>query len=102
MANGSVEESQDYLRRCVNLHLIDRKTFSSLSNLSVTVSRMILSLIDYYERSGDEKRSDSDEEPTYTAVDTPFSTRPSRPALLDAPLHATSLASGWGSSPHAG
>jgi four helix bundle protein len=49
MANGSVEESQDYLRKCINLKLIDRKTFYRLWNLSVAISRMLLSLIDYYE-----------------------------------------------------
>ncbi|HEY2375507.1 MAG TPA: four helix bundle protein [Gemmatimonadaceae bacterium] len=51
MANGSLEESQDFLRKCVNLHLIDRKTFFRLWNFSVAISRMILSLIDYFERT---------------------------------------------------
>ena len=50
MANGSVEESQYHLRQCVNTQLIDRKTFFRLWNLSVAISHMILSLIQYYER----------------------------------------------------
>ena len=54
MANGSLEESQDYLRKCVNLHLIDRKEFFRLWNLSVAVSRMILSLVEHFKRTGDE------------------------------------------------
>jgi four helix bundle protein len=45
MANGSLEESQEYLRECINLHLIDRKVFYRLWNLSVVTSRMLLSLI---------------------------------------------------------
>src|SRR5690349_7670653 len=53
MANGSVEESQYYLRQCVNSGLIDRKTFFKHRNLSVAISRMILSLIEYYERHED-------------------------------------------------
>ena len=54
MANGSLEESQDYLRKCVNAQLIDRKTFFKLWNLSVAVGRMILGLIAYYERHREE------------------------------------------------
>src|SRR5215467_13050652 len=45
MANGSLEESQDYLRKCINLHLVDREQFFKLWNLSVAISRMILSLV---------------------------------------------------------
>ena len=41
MANGSLEESQDCLRRCVNRGLIDRKTFYELWHLSVAISRML-------------------------------------------------------------
>ncbi|HEY2375178.1 MAG TPA: four helix bundle protein, partial [Gemmatimonadaceae bacterium] len=55
MANGSVEESQDYLRKCINERLIDRKAFFKLWNLSVVVGRMILSLIAHYERSPERK-----------------------------------------------
>ena len=54
MANGSVEESQYYLRQCVNCQLIDRKTFFRHWNLSVAISRMILSLVEYYERQREE------------------------------------------------
>lgn len=45
MANGSLEESQDYLRKYMNARLIDRKTFFKLWNLSVAISRMLASLI---------------------------------------------------------
>jgi four helix bundle protein len=45
MANGSLEESQNLLRTCVNLALIDRKTFYKIWNLSVATSRMLISLI---------------------------------------------------------
>jgi four helix bundle protein len=55
MANGSLEESQDYLRKCVNLHLIDRKMFFRLWNLSLAISRMIRSLVEYYDERTDEK-----------------------------------------------
>ena len=50
MANGSLEESQEHLRECVNTHFIDRKTFYRPWNLSVVTSRMILSLIEKLER----------------------------------------------------
>jgi four helix bundle protein len=55
MANGSIEESQDYLRKCVNLNLIDRKTFFRVWNLSVAISRMILSLMECYEEATGEE-----------------------------------------------
>lgn len=45
MANGSLEESQYYLRQLVNLDLIERKDFYKLWNLSVVISRMLVSLI---------------------------------------------------------
>ena len=45
MANGSLEESQNYLRQCVNRHLIDRKTFFRLWNLSIAIGKMITNLI---------------------------------------------------------
>ena len=54
MANGSLEECQDYLRKCVNLRLIDRKEFFRLWNLSVAISRMILSLVRHFEEMDDE------------------------------------------------
>jgi len=45
MANGSLEESQYYLRQLVSLGLIEKKTFFKLWNLSVVISRMLASLI---------------------------------------------------------
>jgi four helix bundle protein len=45
MANGSLEESQYYLRQLANLGLIERKVFYKLWNLSVAIGRMLLSLI---------------------------------------------------------
>jgi four helix bundle protein len=54
MANGSLEESQNYLRQCVNTHLIHRKTFFRPWNLSVATSRMILNLIAHLERTKDD------------------------------------------------
>lgn len=50
MANGSLEESQYYLRQLINLRLIERKVFYKLWNLSVTISRMLVSLIARLER----------------------------------------------------
>ena len=50
MANGSLEESQYYLRQLINLGLIERKDFYKLWNLSVAISRMLLSLIARLER----------------------------------------------------
>ena len=55
MANGSLEESQEYLRECINLHLIDPKVFYRLWNLSVVTSRMLLSLIEKLEDRRDAK-----------------------------------------------
>jgi four helix bundle protein len=55
MANGSLEESQESLRECINLHLIDRKLFYRLWNLSVVTSRMVLSLIKKLEDRLDSK-----------------------------------------------
>ena len=46
MANGSLEETQDYLRKYVNARLIERKTFYRLWNLSVVISRMIASMLE--------------------------------------------------------
>jgi len=54
MANSSLEESQNYLRQCVNTHLIDRRTFFRAWNLSVVTSHMILNLIAYLESTKDE------------------------------------------------
>jgi|SRR5689334_4229560 len=51
MANGSLEESQDDLRKCMNLRLIERKEFFKLWNLSVAISRMILSLVKRFEEN---------------------------------------------------
>lgn len=45
MANGSLEESQHYLRQLASLGLIEKKVFFKLWNLSVVISRMLLSLI---------------------------------------------------------
>ena len=53
MANGSLEESQYYLRQLMNLGLIERKCFYKLWNLSVAISRMLLSLIESLQRGGD-------------------------------------------------
>lgn len=50
MASGSLEESQNHLRRCMDRRLIDRKTFFKAWNLSVAVSRMLAALIEFYER----------------------------------------------------
>ena len=50
MANGSLEESQNQLRRCINLGLIDKKAFFKVWNLSVAISRMLFSLIERLER----------------------------------------------------
>ena len=50
MATGSLEESQEHLRECVNTHLIDRKTFYRLWNLSIAIARMLASLIEKLER----------------------------------------------------
>jgi len=50
MANGSLEECQNYLRECVNLRLIDKKTFYRAWNLSVATSKMLIALIETYER----------------------------------------------------
>jgi len=44
-ANGSLEESQEHLRECINTHLIDRKTFYGPWNLSIVTARMLVSLI---------------------------------------------------------
>ena len=41
MANGSLEETQNYLRRCIRRELIDKKTFFRTWNLSIVVSRML-------------------------------------------------------------
>ena len=54
MANGSLEESQYYLRQLVNLGLIERKIFYKLWNLSVVISRMLLALIASLQRGGGE------------------------------------------------
>jgi len=54
MANGSLEESEYYLRQLVNLGLIERKIFYKLWNLSVVISRMLLALIASLQRGGGE------------------------------------------------
>ena len=53
MANGSLEESQDGLKKCVNLQLIDKKEFFRLWNFSIAISRMVLSLVEHY-KGGDD------------------------------------------------
>ena len=50
MARGSLEESQNQLRRCVNRQLIDRKSFYKSWNLSVVICRMLDALIARFER----------------------------------------------------
>ncbi|HEY7237231.1 MAG TPA: four helix bundle protein [Gemmatimonadaceae bacterium] len=49
MANGSLEESQNYLRQFVNADLINRKTFYMHWNLSITIGRMLTNLIAHLE-----------------------------------------------------
>ena len=49
-ANGSLEESQEQLRECINNHLIDQKTFYPPWNRSVAISRMLASLMEELER----------------------------------------------------
>ena len=50
MANGSLEESQEHLRECVNTHFIDSKTFYPPWNRSIVIARMLASLIEKLER----------------------------------------------------
>ena len=50
IANGSLEESQEHLRECVNTHLIDPAEFRKPWNLSVVTARMLTSLIERLER----------------------------------------------------
>jgi len=45
MANGSLEESQEHLKECVNTHLIERKAFYRPWNLSMVTARMLASMI---------------------------------------------------------
>ena len=54
MANGSLEECQNYLRRCVNRQLIDKKRFYRAWNLSMVVSRMLAAFIEYLDYQQDE------------------------------------------------
>jgi four helix bundle protein len=54
MANGSLEETQNYLRRCVNRQLIDKKCFFRSWNLSMVVSRMLAAVIEYLENQQNE------------------------------------------------
>jgi len=54
MAGGSLAESQNQLRRCVNRRLIDKKTFFRPWNLSVAISRMLEGLTMYFEGKLDE------------------------------------------------
>lgn len=49
LANGSLEESQNQLRRCLDRRLIDAKTFFKVWNLSVVISRMTSALIERFE-----------------------------------------------------
>ena len=51
VARGSVEESQNYLRICGNLGLIERATFFRLWNRAVVIARMLSVLIARLERS---------------------------------------------------
>ena len=50
LANGSLEESQNQLRRCIDRRLIDKKSFFKVWNLSVVISRMLSALIEHFER----------------------------------------------------
>ena len=54
MANGSLEECQNHLRRCMNRQLIDRKSFYRAWNLSMVVSRMLAAFIEYLENQQSE------------------------------------------------
>jgi len=45
MSKGEVEESQNQLRRCVRLRLIDQKAFYKSWNLAVVINRMEEGLI---------------------------------------------------------
>jgi four helix bundle protein len=54
MANGSLEESQNRLRRCINRKLIDRKTFYRPWNLSIAISRMLAGLIAHFESENED------------------------------------------------
>ena len=53
MANGSLEESQFFLRQLASLGLIEKKVFYKLWNLSVAISRMLASLIASLQRGGE-------------------------------------------------
>src|SRR5215471_7403750 len=57
LANGSLEESQNYLRQFVDSNLIDRKTFYAHWNLSRTIGRMLTNLIAQLERKRDAQPS---------------------------------------------
>jgi four helix bundle protein len=54
MARGSLEECQNYLRRCMNRQLIDAKSFYKSWNLSVVIGRMLDGYIAHLERHRDE------------------------------------------------
>lgn len=55
MGNGSLEECQNHLRECINLHLIDKKKFYKAWNLSVALSRMLIAFIAHYQREAQAK-----------------------------------------------
>jgi four helix bundle protein len=45
MSKGELEESQNQLRRCIRLRLIERKVFYKPWNLSVVINRMLEGLL---------------------------------------------------------
>ena len=45
MSKGELEESQNQLRRCISLRLIEAKVFYKSWNLSVVINRMLESLL---------------------------------------------------------
>jgi four helix bundle protein len=49
MANGSLEESQGYLKECINGCLIRRDAFFREWNLSIAISKMLARLIEQRE-----------------------------------------------------
>jgi hypothetical protein len=53
MANGSLEESQNSLRECINTRLIDRKTPYRSWNLSIAIGRMLAALIARLQRDNE-------------------------------------------------
>ena len=55
-SRGSVEETQTHLRRCLDLQLIDQRTFYRPWHRAVVVLRMLTQLIARIERGARERR----------------------------------------------